>query len=358
MSSGPPADLDYAAHLRAYLEERGESALAAAYELGRAAMDSGAGVIDIVGAHAEALGSILDGSPAAAISARSIPFLVECLAPLEMAHRGFMDANRTLQTANADLELRTGQLQTANKDLELRTGQLQTVNKELESFAYSVSHDLRAPLRAIEGFGATVLEDCGPLLDDAGRFAIERIRANASRMGRLIDDMLHLAGMSHDELRPCPTDLSALATEIVAELREQQPDRHLDVRIADGLVADADPDFMRIALANLLGNAFKFTGSQPAPRIDFASETRDGEVVYHVRDNGAGFDMAYADQAFRPFERLHSQDEFTGTGIGLATVQRVIRRHGGRIWADAAIGRGATFFFTLGGTRSGAGAGP
>jgi light-regulated signal transduction histidine kinase (bacteriophytochrome) len=344
MRSGPLTNLDYTAGLRAYLEEPGESALAAAYDLGRAAMDSGAGVIDIVGAHAEAVGSILDGSPADAISARSIPFLVECLAPLEMAHRGFMEANRALQTANADLELRTGQLQTANK--------------ELESFAYSVSHDLRAPLRAIDGFSQTVTEDCAPLLDDAGRFAIERIRANAIRMERLIDDMLHLARISHGELSCGPTDLGALARQIVAELREQQPDRHLDVRIADGLVADVDPDFMRIALANLLSNAFKFTGRQAAPRIDFASETRDGEVVYYVRDNGAGFDMAYADQAFRPFERLHSQDEFTGTGIGLATVQRVIRRHGGRIWADAAIGRGATFSFTLGGTRSGAGAGP
>ena len=344
MRSGPLTNLDYTAGLRAYLEEPGESALAAAYDLGRAAMDSGAGVINIVGAHAEAVGSILDGSPADAISARSIPFLVECLAPLEMAHRGFMEANRALQTANADLELRTGQLQTANK--------------ELESFAYSVSHDLRAPLRAIDGFSQTVTEDCAPLLDDAGRFAIERIRANAIRMERLIDDMLHLARISHGELSCGPTDLGALARQIVAELREQQPDRHLDVRIADGLVADVDPDFMRIALANLLSNAFKFTGRQAAPRIDFASETRDGEVVYYVRDNGAGFDMAYADQAFRPFERLHSQDEFTGTGIGLATVQRVIRRHGGRIWADAAIGRGATFSFTLGGTRSGAGAGP
>jgi light-regulated signal transduction histidine kinase (bacteriophytochrome) len=344
MRSGPLTNLDYTAGLRAYLEEPGESALAAAYDLGRAAMDSGAGVIDIVGAHAEAVGSILDGSPADAISARSIPFLVECLAPLEMAHRGFMEANRALQTANADLELRTGQLQTANK--------------ELESFAYSVSHDLRAPLRAIDGFSQTVTEDCAPLLDDAGRFAIERIRANAIRMERLIDDMLHLARISHGELSCGPTDLGALARQIVAELREQQPDRHLDVRIADGLVADVDPDFMRIALANLLSNAFKFTGRQAAPRIDFASETRDGEVVYYVRDNGAGFDMAYADQAFRPFERLHSQDEFTGTGIGLATVQRVIRRHGGRIWADAAIGRGATFSSTLGDTRSGAGAGP
>ena len=358
MSSGPPADLDYAASLRAYLEEPNEPALGAAYELGRAAIDSGAGVIDVVGAHAEAIGSILDGSAADAISARSIPFLVECLAPLEMAHRGFIEANRALQTANADLELRTRQIQEANADLELRTRQLQEANKDLESFAYSVSHDLRAPLRAIDGFSQTLIEDCAPLLDDAGRFAIDRVRANAIQMGRLIDDMLHLARISHGELSPGPTDLGALARQIVADLREQQPDRYLDVRIAEGLVADVDPDFIRIALANLLSNAFKFTGGQTAPTIDFASEMRDGEVVYYVRDNGAGFDMAYAEQVFRPFERLHSQDDFPGTGIGLATVQRVIRRHGGRIWADAAIGRGATFYFTLDSTLRGAGAGP
>jgi light-regulated signal transduction histidine kinase (bacteriophytochrome) len=372
MSSGPPADLDYAANLRAYLEEPNESALAAAYELGRAAMDNGAGVIDIVGAHAEAVESILDGSPAEAISARSIPFLVECLAPLEMAHRGFMEANRALQTLNADLELRIRErtrqldeanraLQTLNADLELRirerTRQLEEANKDLESFAYSVSHDLRAPLRAIDGFSQTVLEDCAPLLDDTGRFAIERMRANAIRMGRLIDDMLHLARISHGELSSDRTDLGALARQIAAELREQQPGRNLYVDIAEGLVADVDPDFMRIALANLLSNASKFTGNQTAPRIDFASEKQGDEVVYYVRDNGVGFDMAYADRVFRPFERLHSQDEFPGTGIGLATVQRVIRRHGGRIWADAAIGRGATFFFTLNGTGSEAGAG-
>jgi light-regulated signal transduction histidine kinase (bacteriophytochrome) len=336
MSSRPPAALDYAASLRAYLEEPNESALAAAYEFGRAAMDNGAGVIDIVGAHAEAVGSILGASPAAAVSARSVPFLVECLAPLEMAHRGFMEANRTLQE---------------------RTRQLEEANKELGSFAYSVSHDLRAPLRAIDGFSAMILEDCAPLMDDAGRSAIERIRANTSRMGRLIDDMLHLTRISHGDLSPAPADLGALATEIVAELREQQPDRDLDVRIAEGLVADADSDLMRIALANLLSNAFKFTGNQPAPRIDFASETRDGEVVYYVRDNGAGFDMAYADRIFRPFERLHSQDDFPGNGIGLATVERVIRRHGGRIWAEAAIGQGATFYFTLNSTRGGGSAG-
>jgi light-regulated signal transduction histidine kinase (bacteriophytochrome) len=268
---------------------------------------------------------------------RSISFLAECLAPLEMAHQGFMDANRALQRLNADLEQRVRE----------RTRQLEEANEELGSFAYSVSHDLRAPVRAISGYSQVILEDYAPLLDDAGRLALERLQANAIRMGQMIDDILHLAQVSREHVSLRPVDLSTLAKEIVAELREQQPDRNLDIRIADRLIADADPDLMRIALTNLLSNAFKFTGNQPAPKIDFASETEGEEIVYYVRDNGAGFDMAYVDNVFRPFERLHSQDEFPGTGIGLATVHRAISRHGGRIWADASVGRGATFFFTL-----------
>jgi light-regulated signal transduction histidine kinase (bacteriophytochrome) len=337
MTSQSQPDLDYAASLCAYLEHPDESSLAAAYALGRAALDNGTGITHVVGTHAEALESIVGISPAAALSMRSISFLAECLAPLEMAHQGFMDANRALQRLNADLEERVRE----------RTRQLEEANEELRSFAYSVSHDLRAPVRAIGGYSQVVLEDYAPLLDDAGRLALERLQANAIRMGQMIDDMLHLARVSHEQLRLRPADLSALAKEIVVELREQQPDRNLDIRIADRLIADADPDLMRIALTNLLSNAVKFTGNQPAPKIDFASETRGEEIVYYVRDNGAGFDMAYVDSAFRPFERLHSQDEFPGTGIGLATVQRAILRHGGRIWAEASVDRGATFFFTL-----------
>jgi light-regulated signal transduction histidine kinase (bacteriophytochrome) len=337
MSSQPQPDLDYAASLRAYFDDPDESALAAAYALGRAALDNGTGITHVVGTHAEALGSILGISPATDMSMRSISFLAECLAPLEMAHQGFMDANRALQRLNADLEQRVRE----------RTRQLEEANEELGSFAYSVSHDLRAPVRAISGYSQVVLEDYAPLLDDAGRLALERLQANAIRMGQMIDDILHLAQVSREHVSLRPVDLSTLAKEIVAELREQQPDRNLDIRIADGLVADADPDLMRIALTNLLGNAVKFTSNQPAPKIDFASETQGEEIVYYVRDNGAGFDMAYVDNVFRPFERLHSQDEFPGTGIGLATVHRAISRHGGRIWADASVGRGATFFFTL-----------
>jgi signal transduction histidine kinase len=337
LNSQPRPDLDYAASLRAYLKDPDESALAAAYALGRAALDDGAGVTNLASTHAKALGSIIGADPAATTSMRSLSFLVECLAPIEMAHRGFMEANRALQRLNADLEQRVRE----------RTSQLEDANVELGSFAYSVSHDLRAPARAIDGFSQVLLEDCGPMLDDAGRLVLERVQANASRMGQLIDEMLQLAQISRGQLTIGTVNLSAMAKEIVADLREQQPDRNLDVRIADEVFADADPDLIRIALTNLLSNAFKFTANQSAPRIGFASKTQGDEVVYHVSDNGAGFDMAYVDKVFRPFERLHSQVDFPGTGIGLATVQRAIGRHGGRIWAEASVDGGATFFFTL-----------
>jgi signal transduction histidine kinase len=335
--NSPPPDLDYAANLRAYLDDPDESALAAAYALGRAALDHGAGATNLATTHAKALGSILGADPAATLSMRSISFLVESLAPIEMAHRGFMEANQALQRLNADLEQRVRE----------RTRQLEEANEELGAFAYSVSHDLRAPARAIHGFSEVLLEDCAPMLDEAGRLALERVQANASRMGQLIDDMLQLARASGEQLSIGSVNLGAMAKEIVADLREQQPERNPDVRIADPLFADADADLIRIALTNLLSNAFKFTANQPAPQIDFASETQGDEVVYYVRDNGAGFDMAYVDKVFRPFERLHSQEDFPGTGIGLATVHRAILRHGGRIWAEASVDGGAAFFFTL-----------
>jgi signal transduction histidine kinase len=337
MSSTPRPDLDYTASLSAYLEDPDESALAAAYALGREAVGNDAGVTNLAASHAQALASILGPGPAAAVSVRSISFLVECLAPIEMAHRGFLEANQALQGLNADLERRVRE----------RTSQLEEANEQLGAFAYSVSHDLRAPARAIYGFSEVLLTDCAPMLDDAGRLALERIQANASRMGQLIDDMLQLARASGEQLSIGSVNLGAMAKQIVADLREQQPERNPEVHIADPLLADADADLIRIALTNLLSNAFKFTANQPAPRIDFASEKQGDQVVYYVRDNGAGFDMAYVDKIFRPFERLHSQQDFPGTGIGLATVQRAIRRHGGRIWAEASVGGGATFFFTL-----------
>jgi len=225
--------------------------------------------------------------------------------------------------------------------------ELDALNKELESFSYAVSHDLRAPLRAIDGFSQALIEDAGPQLDQASHDHLTRIRQAAQRMGMLIDDLLKLARVTRAELEVGRTDLSATAASVVGELRRAAPERAVEVSIAPGLSVDGDPTLLGVVLENLLSNAWKFTGKVANPRIEFGRIEQDGEPVYFVRDNGAGFDMAYADKLFGAFQRLHDNKDYPGTGIGLATVQRIIRKHGGRIWAEAAVGRGATFYFTF-----------
>ena len=228
-----------------------------------------------------------------------------------------------------------------------RTAELSLLNQELEAFSYSVSHDLRAPLRAVDGFSNALLEDYADRLDREGRDLLNRIHAGAQRMNALIDDLLKLSRLSRAKLEPAPVDLSALAEEICRQLQETTPERHVVLEIAPKLMAQGDPGLLRAALENLLGNAWKYTSKTPQPRIEFGRTEQDGQPVYFVRDNGAGFDMAYADKLFGAFQRLHHPGEFEGTGIGLATVRRIIHRHGGRIWAEAAPGQGATFYFTL-----------
>ncbi len=226
--------------------------------------------------------------------------------------------------------------------------ELERKNRELEAFSYSVSHDLRAPLRSIDGFSQALLEDHADQLDATGQGHLHRVRAAAQRMAELIDDMLQLSRVSSADLQPAHCDLSELARGVIAELRRQEPDRAVDVVIQDGLHIDGDSRLLRVALENVLGNAWKFTGKTVAPRIELGVEAQAlPSSVFFVRDNGAGFDMAYADKLFRPFQRLHSAGDFPGTGIGLATFQRVIERHGGRVWAEGEVGGGATFFFTL-----------
>lgn len=225
---------------------------------------------------------------------------------------------------------------------------LATANRELESFSYSVSHDLRSPLRSIDGFAQALVEDYQDRLDETGRDYLARIRAAAQRMGTLIDDLLSLSRVTRAELSRTAVDLSALATETAARLREHEPLRRVEWQIQPGVVADGDPRLLRIALDNLLGNAWKFTGKCQTATIEFGTvQLPDGGHAFRVRDNGAGFDMAHATKLFGAFQRLHGVTEFAGTGIGLATVQRIVHRHGGRIWAEAAVGEGATFFFTL-----------
>ncbi len=230
--------------------------------------------------------------------------------------------------------------------------ELEGVNRELEAFSYSVSHDLRAPLRSIDGFSQILLEDYSDELDEEGRDYLGRVRAASQRMGRLIDDLLGLSRVTRSALNRKRVNLSSLAREVVEELREARPERAVEFSAQKGLEVRGDPRLLRVALWNLIGNAWKFTEKEPEAKIEFGLDeelSRRGRVpVYYVRDNGVGFEMAYADKLFGAFQRLHGANEFEGTGIGLATVQRIIHRHGGRIWARGEVGRGATFYFTLG----------
>src|SRR5271157_164625 len=228
-----------------------------------------------------------------------------------------------------------------------RTTQLEAANKELESFSYSVSHDLRAPLRSIDGFSQVLLEDYTDKLDAAGQDALKRVCAAAQRMAQLIDDILKLSRVTRSEMRLETVSLSAMAHAVLDELQRTQPERQVDCVIAEGIVVKGDTQLLRAVLENLLGNAWKFTGKQGYARIEFGMSQRGGERAFFVHDNGAGFDMAFVNKLFGAFQRLHPVEEFPGTGIGLATVQRIIHRHGGRVWAEGALAQGATFYFTL-----------
>jgi PAS domain S-box-containing protein len=223
----------------------------------------------------------------------------------------------------------------------------ESANRELESFSYSVAHDLRAPLRSIDGFGQALLEDFADKLNPEGRKYLSYVRESAQHMGQLIDDLLTLSRVSRGDLRRDEANLSSIARTIIDRLRATNPDRRVEVDIEDGVIADGDARLLRAVLENLLGNSWKFTGKRTGARICFGVDRSTRPHVYFVRDNGAGFDMAYAGKLFGVFQRLHLSTEFEGTGIGLATVQRIIRRHRGAIWAEGEVDRGATFFFTL-----------
>jgi light-regulated signal transduction histidine kinase (bacteriophytochrome) len=248
------------------------------------------------------------------------------------------DAQAQIRTLNVELEAR----------VELRTAELVVANKNLEAFTYSVAHDLRSPLRALSGYSEALTEDYGDGLDETGRRFIERIQAATERMSALIEDMLLLAQVSRSELSLGPVDLSAEVAAIAAELQAREPGRRVRFAIDAGVWATADRSLIRAVVQNLVENAWKFTAKRDGATIEFATTAaEDAEVCCYVRDNGAGFDPAYVGKLFQPFQRLHSVTEFPGTGIGLASVRRIIERHGGRAWAEGAVGRGATFYFTL-----------
>ncbi len=234
------------------------------------------------------------------------------------------------------------------KALSQRSLQLEAANRELESFSYSVSHDLQSPLRIINGFSQVLWSTCQPNMDDRARHYLSRIQANSHKMSDLIDALLELSRVTRSEMKSIEVNLSQIAQNIIEELQTQDPDRQVEIKIAPDLKAEGDPQLLRIVLDNLLHNAWKYTSKRSLAKIEFDASTANGEQsAFYVRDNGAGFDREYADKLFTAFQRLHSQAEFPGTGIGLATVQRIIYRHGGKVWAEGECDRGTTIYFCL-----------
>ena len=251
-----------------------------------------------------------------------------------------------LRRLNGELEQR----------LEQRTHALEVANKELEAFSYSVSHDLRAPLRAINGFSRLVTEQYAGNLDEEGRDMLGRVSAGAEKMGLLIDDLLRLSRISRQAMKTERVDLSGLSRELAGELQATEPGRKAEWLIAPQVTGRGDAGLLRVVLQNLLDNAWKYSSKREAARIEFGVEVKEGRAAYFVRDNGAGFDMAHARQLFGAFQRLHTAAEFPGSGIGLATVSRIIHRHGGEVWAEGRVGEGAVFWFSL--DRFGVGVSP
>ena len=296
---------------------------------------------------------LIDGTPIAVLvvyadepdyfSEDVIQLMESLAADLSLALQALVEAERrrsaeaALVRLNAELEHR----------VRLRTRELEVANRDLEAFSYSVSHDLRAPLRSINSFSRILLENYQDRLDETGRDYFERIVRASERMGELIDDLLGLASLGLRPLQTCPVNLSRLAEVIVKELREVEPDRDVRFKAETDLHVSGDPQLLRIALENLLGNAWKFTRETPDACIRFGCDSSSGVRIFYIRDNGVGFDPLYAEKLFAPFQRLHSADQYEGNGIGLATVQRIIDKHSGRIWAESAVGGGATFFFCI-----------
>ncbi len=268
----------------------------------------------------------------------------------QIRRKQFEDEGRRIRGELMQKELEATEARAARELAETRAAlveELERKNEELEAFSYSVSHDLRAPLRSIDGFSAALLEDAGDQLDDSNRQHLHRVRAAAKRMSELIDDLLEFSRVGRLELKRTAVDVTSLVEVVVGELRRGDATRGVEVVIEPEMSAEADPRLLQVVFENLVGNAWKFTARAGAPRIEIGTTTRDGVRVFQIRDNGAGFDMAFAKRLFTPFQRLHAESEFPGTGIGLATIRRIVERHGGKTWAEGAVGVGAVLSFTL-----------
>jgi PAS domain S-box-containing protein len=272
------------------------------------------------------------------------------ISPIRNANGNIIGASKIVHDIT-ERKQAEAEIQKLNSDLEQRvierTTQLAAANQELEAFSYSVSHDLRAPLRGIDGWSLALLEDYGAQLDEQAHQYLDRVRSETQRMGNLIDDLLQLSRITRADMNKVQVDLSALTQAIVARLQESEPQRQIEYTVQGDLSAWGDARLLEVVLTNLLSNACKFTSKIPQARIEFGQTELDGQRAFFVRDNGAGFDMAFAKKLFSPFQRMHKASEFPGTGVGLATVQRIVHRHGGRVWAESALNAGATFYFTL-----------
>jgi signal transduction histidine kinase len=327
----------YTEALRGYLENASEKTLARAYELGRLAIESGLNSTDIVAAHHRALRTLDLALGSELTQGRKERFLVESLGPLEMTRHGYIESNRELRRLYEELYERTARLEDANR--------------ELESVNYFVSHDLRSSLHVILGFSRTLESRYMDELSPGAREMLEAIVAGAGRMAELIEGLLSLAQIDGTPLDCRPVQVEELARHAMDELEPQIGERKVEIVYRDLPVISGDPVLLERLLVNLLANAIKFTATRKRARVEVGALEKDGEVVIYVRDNGVGFDMKHAPGLFRLFERLNGADQPEGAGIGLTLSERIVRRHGGRIWAEAAEGKGATFFFTLGGGK-------
>jgi light-regulated signal transduction histidine kinase (bacteriophytochrome) len=332
--------VEYTIALQAYLQGSGEDALSRAYDLGREALASGLGVLDIATIHRDAVRVAVRRGGIERAFSRAAEFFSEALGPFEMTFRGYAEANERLQLLNATLV-------THNVELRAAKAEADAANQELESFSYSVAHDLRAPLRSVSAFSHILQQELTAGSSGQTTVLLSHVVTNAKRMEALIEDLLQFSRVSRQPIERRPVDVAALVKKILGEIQPQQGLRRIDVRIGELPEALADRSLLEQVFLNLLTNAFKFTRKRDLAVVEIGGRQDADGVLYFVRDNGAGFDMRYADRLFKAFQRLHHVSQFEGTGVGLSIVQRIVQRHGGRVWVDAEEDQGATFQFTL-----------